>query len=459
MRKILLTLFCMTASAMSILGSELTAGLPFTNHMILQRGQPCPVWGTATKNSTVTVIFGKAKVKTKANNNGYWKVILPAQPASFEGKSLRIASGKERIELQDVVVGEVWVAAGQSNMEYTMRLYKTFQKPYKGEDLAAIELTKPANPNIRLYTCPNSASGSSWAYAGGEAMAKASAPGYFFAKHLQDSLQVPVGIITTAVGGTTIEQWYANGTWYKKKVEPYVPYAVKGFLWYQGENNCTKRERKYATKFRQMVSQWRTVYGVTDAPFLTVMLAPHIYTNRKHRAGLVDAEELPRFRMQQMECLDSVSHTEIIFNPDLVDDLADIHHSYKWIVGQRLSALALNKVYGHDSLEWSGPRMQNVTLVKDGKDDSLLVSYSHIGEGLKGPESGIIRWFEVAGADGVWHSAIAELVDRAHVRVYSYEVSHPVQIRYLWHETAASTDLRNSLGLCAFPWKSEILRD
>jgi sialate O-acetylesterase len=234
---------------------------------------------------------------------------------------------------------------------------------------------------------------------------------------------------------------------------------VRGILWYQGENNCTNRIRNYASLFKAMVAEWRQEWGVAEMPFLTVMLAPHIYSNRHHKRGVVDAEELPRFRQQQMVCLDSVCNTEIIFTPDLVDDLLDIHPSYKWEVGRRLAVLALNKVYGRTELEWSGPRADNVTLIKGKHEDMLKIHFTHVGAGLyktpkdKERQSGsMLRWFEVAGSDGIWHSAIAYVEDGEHVMLSSPSVEHPVSVRYLWHETATSADLRNSFGLPAFPF-------
>lgn len=460
MKKIISTIaFCLCTLLAGAQEQGLTVGPLFTDHAILQQGQQIPVWGKARKGATVTVTFGKAKAKAKADAEGNWKVILPAQTATFEGKQLVVKAGKEQITLNDVVVGEVWVAAGQSNMEYTMQLYKTFQKPYKGEDLAAVELTKPENEKIRVYTCPRKGKGNGWQHANGESLAPASAPGYFCVKNLQDSLQVPVGVITNAIGGTDIESWFAKGNWYEKMVAPYVPYAVKGVLWYQGENNCGNQDRRYVSKFKSVVENWRHEWEVTDMPFLTVMLAPHIYSNRHHKRGVVDAEELPRFRQQQMACLDSVSNTEIIFTPDVVDDLFDIHPSYKWEVGRRLAVLALNKVYGRTKLEWSGPRADAVSFVKGKHEDLLKVHFNHVGTGLKKTpkdkerQSGsMLRWFEVAGSDGVWHSAIAYVEDSEHVMVSSPSVFHPISVRYLWHETATSADLRNSFGLPAFPF-------
>ena len=232
MKKLISIMFlCLLTLQAGAQEKALTLGPLFTDHAILQQGQTIPIWGKAHKGTIVTVTFGKAKVKTVADAEGNWKVQLTAQIATFEGKPLVVKAGKEQITLNDIVVGEVWVAAGQSNMEYTMQLYKTFQKPYNGEDLAAVELTKPENEKIRVFTCPRKGRGNGWQHANGESLAMASTPGYFCVKNLQDSLGVPVGVITNAIGGTQIESWFAQGNWYEKMVAPYVPYAVKGILW------------------------------------------------------------------------------------------------------------------------------------------------------------------------------------------------------------------------------------
>ena len=178
------------ASFVVLQAQELTLGPLFTDHMVLQQGQPLPVWGTAPAGRKVSVTFGKTTMKATADKEGKWQVTLPRQAATFEGKPLAVSAGKEKLQLHDVVVGEVWVAAGQSNMEYTMKKYPAYQNPYKGNDLAAEELQKPENRNIRVYNCPRKGKGSAWQCANAESLAPASAPGYFCVKHLQDSLQV-----------------------------------------------------------------------------------------------------------------------------------------------------------------------------------------------------------------------------------------------------------------------------
>lgn len=467
MKRLIYSLILFAVFAMALNAQSLKTAPMFTNHMIIQQDVIVPVYGTAKAGTKITVKFNGKTLQTVTDKHGNWKVFLPKQKASFTGKSMHISSGAEMIKLDDIVVGEVWIAGGQSNMQYTMQLKPGHQKPYKGEDLCELELKKPANPNIRIFNCKKNSANAHWDVANGESLAQASALGYFCVKHLQDSLDVPVGVISTAIGGTFIEQWFVDGECYNQMVRDYVPFPVKGFLWYQGEQNCTKADHDYVQKFKRLTNEWKQAYNgasKVDAPFLTVMLAPFRYSSQKHRAGYVDAEELAKFRLQQMECIDSVPNTEIIFTPDLVDDLYDIHPSYKWEVGRRMSTLALNKVYGHTQLEWSGPRADSTAVIAGEDFDTIKVHFSHVADGIVNPESvkkykygAAYEWFEVCGNDGIWHSATAIYYDKENIKVWCRDVKHPRKVRYLWNETAIST-LTNSVGLCAFPFVINVNR-
>ena len=196
-----------------------------------------------------------------------------------------------------------------------------------------------------------------------------SAAGYFFGKKIQKQLDVPVGIITSAVGGTRIESWttkeayeespyfepqlnasdgkidgFRPGNWYKTMMAPLVPFAVKGFLWYQGENNCGIADKQYTEKLQVLVDSWRDTFMVNNAPFYYVLLAPHIYSDRLHRHASrpVTAEDLPLFRDQQIRVQTMVENCEYINVSDLVDNLNDIHPSYKWEVGARFSTFSFS---------------------------------------------------------------------------------------------------------------------
>lgn len=448
--------------SISLQAQNLKVGAMFSDNAILQQGIEIPVYGTADAGKTVTVTFGKHKAKAKADAEGNWIAYLPKQTASFEGKTLIVLCGKEKKSFSNILVGEVWVAAGQSNMQYTMELMAGFQKPYKGEDLCAEELKKPANDKIRVFNCGRRTQNCHWAIADGQSLRHVSAPGYFCVKNLSDSLNVPVGVISNAIGGTLIEGWLSDGGQYKDNVKNFVPYGIKGFLWYQGEQNCTAADHEYVSKFMRLAKEWRKAFtgkDNQDLPFITVMLSPYTYSGTKHRAGYVDSEELPMFRMQQMECLDSVSNTEIIFNPDLVDDLRDIHYSYKWEVGRRLALVALNKCYGRSELEFCGPRAVKAEPLIENNTHCVKVSFNHIGNGIIDPAierkskyGTAISNFELCGEDGIWHAANAIFNDKESVKVWSRYIQNPKKVRYLWNENAKSLDIKNSEGFCAFPF-------
>jgi len=461
---LLLALLPIVAKAQSIIPAPM-----FSDHMVLQQGVEVPVYGKAKAGSKVSVTFNKKTVKAIADAEGNWIAMLPKQKATYEGKILTVSSGNEKVTFNDVVVGEVWVAGGQSNMAYTMKLSSALKPPMNGEDLCAVELQKPANSKIRVFNCQRDSKKAHWDVANGESLAATSAPGYFCVKNLQDSLNVPVGIISNAINGTLIEQWFIDGDCYNRTVREYVPYAVKGFLWYQGEQNCTASDREYAKKFVRLTNEWKNVFNgkkntASSQPFLTVMLAPFRYSSQRHRAGYLDADELPKFRLQQMQCLDVVENTEIIFTPELVDDQYDIHPSYKWEVGRRLALLALNKTYGHKQTEWSGPRADSTSVVVGEKIDTILVHYSHIADGIVNPSSvksykygPAFEWFEVAGSDGIWHSAVAVYNNKESVKLWCKDVQHPIYVRYLNNESAVPT-IKNSLGFYAFPFEMKINR-
>lgn len=337
----------------------------------------------ATPNERIKVTFCDQSISTRAGAGGRWEVELHPMKADKSPKQMIIKGKKTSIVYENILVGEVWLCSGQSNMEYRMKLIPQFAPPAKGEDLAALELEKPANPMMRVFISDQKHSWSSWKVADGKSLANVSVVGYFLGKNIQKKLDVPVGIIMAAVGGTRIETWtskeaYRNssvfvsqlaatgrisglgpGERYEKLIVSLLPFAVKGFIWYQGESNCGIGDRTYVEKYKILVESWRKAFKNEDAPFYSVLLAPHIYSDRIHRntSKAVTAEELPLFREQQLKTLSVVPNTDIIVISDLVDDLRDIHPSYKRKVGERLARVALAKDYGSTEIIWSGPRV------------------------------------------------------------------------------------------------------
>ena len=248
---------------------------------------------------------------------------------------------------------------------------------------------------------------------------------------------------TGRIGGVGPGQWYAT------YVEPLAPLAVRGFIWYQGENNCGAGDNRYAEKFKVMTDWWRNAFAAPAAPFYYVLLAPHVYSDRMHRHnnGPQTAETLPLFREQQKEAGRLVAGSEYVCITDLVDDINDIHPSYKWTVGARLARVALAKTYGRKGTEWSGPRFESVRA--DG--GKLVVTFSHAADSLRTRDGKRVGWFEVAGSDGVFHPAVADISSDSTVVTYSPYVPSPCFVRYGWHEMA-EPNLENSEGLPAVPF-------
>lgn len=353
-----------------------------------------------------------------------------------------------------------------------MKRIPEFVPPTKGADIATLELQKPANELIRVFISSRDAADAVWRIADSESLAHVTAVGYFFGKGIQQKLDVPIGIISAAIGGTRVEAWtlpeayqqsplfsselklkgridgIGPGEWYKKIIAPLVPFSVKGFLWYQGENNVAIRDRKYAEKYALLVDAWRKAFHLPDAPFYSVLLAPHIYSDRLHKTTAVTAEELPLFRRQQIKALSMIPNTDIVVATDLVDNVSDIHPPNKWDVGARLARLALAKSYGMDTL-WSGPRMNSIEMVAD----SVVISFNYYGQGLKTNDGKRLNWFEIADKSGVYHPALADIQGKDKVVVYHYEIKKPVAVRFGWHEIAAP-NLVNSEGIPALPFNT-----
>lgn len=468
---------CLLAFLILMIGkvsAQLSMPSVFSSNMVLQREQKVPVWGKAKPKETIQIHFGKQHLKTKADVNGKWQVELLPMNGEKTAKQLIVKGKDSTIVFENVVVGEVWLCSGQSNMEYSVKRNPNFLAPMRGDDMEAIELTKPLNSLLRVFNQNRNGRSTSWLIADGNTIGSTSSAGYFFAKQIQEKLDIPVGLITVAYGGSQIETWtttamyeqnpyFANalkendgridgispGNNYKSLIERFVPFSLKGFLWYQGENNCGKGDSHYADKFQILVNSWRNEFNAPDAPFYCVLLAPHIYSDRKHnnKTTAITAEGLPLFREQQKKGVSLVTNSDYVVTTDLVDKLTDIHPPYKWEVGARLARLALAKNYGCNELEYSGPRVCKTEIVAD----SVIITFSHVGDGLKTNDDKRVSWFEIAAENGIFRPAFAEVRDKNKIVVFLPEIKQPSKVRFGWHETAMP-NLVNSEGLPATPF-------
>lgn len=438
------------------------------DNMVLQRNKPVTIWGNASAGEKITVRFNQQTKAAIADNSGNWKVELNGMAASAKPSVMTIAGANETISLKNILVGEVWLCSGQSNMEYTMMKETKFANAQRSKGIDSIKLKKENYPNIRLFLVkrdllkPGDVN-KGWNEAKGESLRAFSAAGYFFAKKLFEELHVPIGMISSAVPGSTIEPWMSGkpsekinsftvdetqpGKFYIGWIKPLAPFTLKGFLWYQGEMNCFLAETtSYSRKFIQLINSWRELWNEKDASFYFVQIAPFYYSKSKGKIGL-DEETLPRFWNAQEAAL-SLPHTGMAITTDLADDISDLHPTYKWKVGERLALLALAHDY-HKNVVYAGPTFKTAST----KGNKIEVEFSNTGKGLVSNNQQPLDWFAIAGADEKFVPAKAEIKNNS-VIVSSDAVESPKYIRFGWNE-AAQPNLFNKDGLPAVPFSTD----
>jgi sialate O-acetylesterase len=455
---LILAPFFITALA-HLAGAAVSPAVVFTDHMVLQRGLPVPVWGKAAPAEEFTVSFGGQTVSTKAGKDGSWSVSLAPLEASFEPRTMTLR-GPNTVELRDVLVGEVWLCSGQSNMEKNMGP-RQGQKPC---DNHAVEIAAANHPTLRLFQMPRNgkpAEGDTrslrWLPCSPEVVdaVKFSATGYYYGRELKDRLKVPVGMIHSSVGGTRIELWTtAEGfasvpslrdfakaakegksfdgaslsSLHNSMVKPLAPFALRGFLWYQGESNLMKNDFAiYTQKTQALINGWRGLWKLPEAPFYSVQLAPHTYSLRKKPEPL-SPEALPLF-WEAQNAAAILPHTGVSVTNDIAPDPSDIHPTNKKDVGLRLAYLALAKTYGLNDVSAQGPTYKSLTT----KGKSIELALNHTGR-LSARKGETLTGFSIAGSDKKFFPAEASFVD-GKIHVSSPEVKSPLAVRYGWHET------------------------
>jgi hypothetical protein len=435
----------------------------FGDNMVLQRNRPVPVWGSADPGEAVSVSFGGQEKTTVADAGGWWKIFLDRLPASDRPVEMVIRSAGSTIRLKNILVGEVWLCSGQSNMEYSMRKNSKFEKAAHGSG-PADELDKADNPKIRIFLVRNNYSKPdihirrSWDTAAGTPLRDFSAAGYFFAKEMYRQLGVPIGIISASVSGSRIEPWLpgsgdvakdtaSTGKFYETMIHPLAPFALRGFLWYQGESNCFLNDTiRYTSKMKTLIRSWRALWEEPDASFYLVQIAPYYYSHSKGGDQPHTPESEPAFWEAQERAL-ALPHTGMIVTTDLVDSLQDLHPAYKWEIGRRLALYALAKDYGKD-LVYSGPWYKTLAV----KGDKMVVQFSNTGNGLVSKDGRPLNWFFIAGRDHRFVPATAVIEGKDKLVVSAKGVAEPDAIRFGWNE-AAQANLFNKEGLPAMPFR------
>ncbi|ALJ01627.1 sialate O-acetylesterase (plasmid) [Rufibacter tibetensis] len=447
-----------------------------TSNMVLQRGKPVPIWGWSAPGEEVTVTFGKQIKKATSNSLGRWEVVLDKMPASATPATLTVA-GTNTLKLENILVGEVWLCSGQSNMEFTVGKSAKYSVAKRSAGMSEEELEKVHNPNIRvllvrkdLYKA-NSLQ-TSWAEATFESVKDFSAPAYFFAEKLQGELNIPVGVIAAAVSGTHIERWAPGevfkgapdfdvqatldqeaigdlnqGKFYYGMIQPLAPFALRGFLWYQGETNAFQNEHfEYTDKMQGLINTWRHIWRDAEAAFYYVQVVPFQYSQSKNQFPL-NEETLPRFWEAQIAAL-QIPNTGMIVTTDLNDSMSELHPPYKWEIGRRLALLALGKIYDKKIVH-SGPVLKEMKV----KGRKAKLSFEHTGSGLISENGKPLTWFTVAGADGKFVPAEA-VIKKDKVFVSAPGVKKPEAVRFAWNE-AAQPNFYNKEGLPARPFRTD----
>jgi sialate O-acetylesterase len=456
---------CALALAVASLCAPATAAvrLPaiISDHMVLQRGADVPVWGWADPGEKVTVRIGSQSKSVRTGAEGRWKVTLNLKEKSATPATLLVKGEKNEIKVDDVLVGEVWLASGQSNMEKPLG-EKQGQKPTFNYEM---ELAAANYPDIRFFKVkrkkarqPLEDVEGTWVRCSPETLASTqfSAAAYYFGQRLHEILATPVGLIDSTWGGTRIELWTAGAqatpldpdaaTLYNGMIAGLAPFAIQGAIWYQGESNIIDDEEvsRYTASMETLVGGWRRQWG-REFAFNYVQVAPHLYHVVRH-AKVVDPQAAP-LMWEAQAAAQRIPGTGMIVTTDLVDDLKDIHPREKKTVGVRLANVALAQSYGKTAIEAWGPSYRSMT-VEGGK---AILSFDH-ARGLAARDGKPLTWFDVAGADGRWYPASAA-IEGDKVIITSAKVAAPAAVRFAWDE-AAQPNLVNGAGLPALPFRS-----
>ena len=472
----LLALLCPLAMASGLSAADLKLAALFSDHMVLQREKPVPVWGWADPGEKINVTFGGQSKAVAADSDGKWLTRLDPMSASAESRELVVTSSQpgRKVGVTDVLVGEVWLGSGQSNMALKVAGALNFPK----EQAAANQ------PLIRMFTedsgaspVPQANAKGSWAVCAPDTVGKFSATLFFFGRELQRELDVPVGLINSSVGGTPIQSWIdaktqaavpelkatmgsnvkapakpapkkqvnptapqkpkgGPGELFNAKIASLIPYAIRGAIWYQGEANTkSSTPELYQHQLAALVTDWRKRWG-DDFPFAWVQL-PN-FNN--------PGEGWPRVREAMLKTL-RLPHTGMAVTIDIgMPD--NIHPTNKQEVGRRLSLWALGEVYQKKIASTCGP----LPAGHEVKGSTVTLSFSHADGGLRARE-GELTGFEIAAADKVWKPSQAKIVGDK-VIVSHPDVAKPLAVRYAWTSNP-TCNLINGAGLPASPFRTD----
>lgn len=459
--KIALSFFilCTTLS----LQSQIEISAVFGDNMVLQQREHVSIWGKDSPGTKIEILSSwDAKAKAIANSDGFWKTTIKTKKASFNPEELQI-KGSTSITLRNILIGEVWFCSGQSNMEMPLQGLRQ-SKVLHAEDY----LQKSDNKYIRLYNNARSASvtpsfnvNGKWSVSDKDGAKKFSAIGYIFGTKLFEKLNVPIGIIESAWGGTKIESWipkevllkYKDITFsnilpkvqnkqkkpsflYNAMIYPFQDFKVKGILWYQGESNRNEPEPYYGY-VRDLIVSWRKQWQDKNLPFYVVQIAPYNYTKHRNSSG----KKANIIREAQQKIAKDVKNVNIVVTTD-AGDCNDIHPSKKEIISKRLLRIALAEEYSLKNLVYQSAEFKRMVI----KDKYVTLEFKFQKDDLfEGNKDA--KGFEVAASDKEFYPAkVLYSKDKKGIILYSDKVENPVAVRYGFKDCFES-NLKTKSGL------------
>lgn len=435
----------------------------FSDHIVLQQQDSVPVWGWGEAGSTVCAVGSWAPQDTASavvDDAGRWslklKTVAYGGPHTLQIFQAGLAA--EGTTLSDVMLGEVWLCSGQSNMEWT---------PQNGIVDQSAEIGSANYPDIRFFSLPKRGSQSlqddceaEWECCSPDVMQRRSAVAYFFGRHLHKNLEMPIGLIVSAWGGSSAEVWQPESslpamddfprvkqerkcpwwpvepaTLYNSMIHPLLPYRIAGAIWYQGEAN-QGYPAPYFDLMKALITSWRKGFQ-RDFPFYLVQIAPFNYNSKNNGPALI--------REAQDEVARQVPHTGLVVTND-IGDADNIHPAQKQEIGVRLANLALGDAYGRDTISYESPRFESMEV----KGNKVLVRFSQ-------PircEAKSIQGFVVVDESGNIHPAEARLRNGQAVEVWAKSVKHPAAVRYCFDD-ATIGNLQGTNALPVAPFRTD----
>lgn len=462
MRIFYLFILCVLISTTSAY-SQLGISSIFSDDMVIQQNDSVPIWGYGTPSETVSINGSwneNDTVKTIVDNEGCWKAKLYTR--KFGGPyKLIVSNQKEKIILSNIMLGEVWLCSGQSNMEWSADY---------GIDNGKAEIDKASYNKLRIFHIPKRGASTpqidcraKWETCSPETMRKTSATAYFFGRYISEKLNIPVGIIVSAWGGTPAEVWtpseiimndsvlrnahYEECKWwpvkpgvsYNQMINPILPFSIAGCIWYQGESNH-ENASSYCYLMEKMLNSWRSRFK-NNFPFYYVQIAPHTYKSKSNTPAIL--------REQQFKFLSESSNVGMINISDLVSDVNDIHPRNKKAIGERLAYMALDKKYGKFTESYESPIFSQCKRTS-GK---LILEFKGNFDYLKS-DTKQIEGLMLAGSDGIFRP-INGIIKGRKIIIQIKKLSPPYQVNYCFDDSTVGS-LKSNYNIPVLPFRTTI---